>query len=73
MVNAFFWGSKCTCTIFSQLTLRNGIPFGLEILVVGIVGTCQCPWNSQLWFWGFENTGKGSFCFHFALLGVILY
>ena len=48
MVSAFFWGSKCTCTIFSQLILRNGIPFGLEILVVGVVGTCKCPWNSQL-------------------------
>lgn len=33
-VSALFWGSICTCTVISQLTLRNVIPFGLEVLTV---------------------------------------
>lgn len=43
MVSASFWGSKHTRTVFPQLMFRNGIPFGPEILLVGMVGTCQCP------------------------------
>lgn len=42
-VSALFWGAVCACTTFPQLIFRNGIPFGLETLTVGVVGTCRRP------------------------------